>query len=328
MGEIADALRKADSEESPHGGPPSESVGRPPGDVHRSVLRNAHPASPTEAPPIPLEASGPPAPDDRVRSPELPVEALARAAEKTNPAQACLRDPRDHCSQQYRRLAIRLRGMAEARQVRSIVITSAQAGEGKTTTACNLAVAMAMTDRDRRVVLVDLDLHRASIAAALQIDVAIPIEAILRGESTLDEASMETDVDGLFVLANNSPAADSESLLANRRFVELLARLKSRFDWIIIDTPPVLATSDTQMILQHADSALVVARAGLSHVSAVREAIDHISQKQILASFLNSSSTKSQQPGYYEYDRGDHGAPASAAPTGSEEEKQADDDES
>jgi capsular exopolysaccharide synthesis family protein len=232
---------------------------------------------------------------------ERPVLHLSgNGDDKSQPARICLDDPQGHWAQQYRRVAIRLRDMANSRHARSIVITSAQAGDGKTTTSCNLAISLAMTDPNSRVVLVDLDLHRANIAAALGIQVDTPVDAALRGEFTLQQAIMETDVDGLFIVAISRPARDPEKLLAQRTLASMITELESRFDWVIIDAPPILATSDAQVILQHAAAALLVVRAGVSEVRAVHKAIDHLPKKKILGSFMNSSRTRSQQYGYYD----------------------------
>lgn len=215
-------------------------------------------------------------------------------------ARICLTDPQGHSAQQYRRLAIRLRNLANSRQARSIVITSAQAGDGKTTTACNLAIALAMTDHRSRTILVDLDLHRASVSAALGIEPDRPVDAVLRGELKLEQAVLETDLEGLSILATNRHVKDPERLLADPRLAAMIAQLESRFDLVIIDTPPVLATSDAQMILQHAATGLLVVRAGVSAIGAVKRAIDHLPKNKLLASFLNSSKMGSQQRDYYD----------------------------
>jgi len=299
MGEIADALRRAD-----------------PLDPSRTQRKHEHDSEPEYG--LPLRPPSPASPVD-VQSPPArrerePVQHSVRrllevedGIEQSQPARICLDDPQSHSAQQYRRLAIRLRNMATSRHARSIVITSAQAGDGKTTTACNLAVALAMTDENSRVVLADLDLHRAGIASSLGIKIDIPIDAILRGEFTFEQGLIETDVEGFHILAANSSTKRPEQLLARHELASLIANLKSRFDWVIIYTPPVLATSDAQVILQHADAALLVVRAGISPVRAIRRSLDHLPTGKALASFLNSSESKSQHHDYYDDDyQGSH----------------------
>jgi capsular exopolysaccharide synthesis family protein len=315
MGEIADALRRAVPLDSPrtkqeHGAETSRDRGL----SSRPIA--AEPEVETLPPPETAEVF-----------PERPIERpvlrlLAGSHDRSLPARVCLEDPQGHSAQQYRRLAIRLRGMANSREARSIVVTSAQSGDGKTTTACNLAIALTMTNHNSKVVLVDLDLHRASVAAALDVQIDKPVDAVLSGELTLEQATMETDVEGLFILAANTRASEPEQLLGRHTLAAMLATLANRFDWVILDTPPVLATSDAQVILQHADSALLVVRAGVSPVRAILNAVDHLPKRKILASFLNSSRTKSQQHGYYydSYQKSPDPAPAlSSKPDETEE---------
>jgi capsular exopolysaccharide synthesis family protein len=291
MGEIADALRRADPLE-----PPRKEQ------RHGRKSEGDHGVSSRPPTPEPVVATRPQAEAEPNPVEHQVVHLLGDRAYKSIPARISVDEPRSHFAQQYRRLAIRLGDLANSRHARSIMITSAQPGDGKTTTACNLAIALAMTDHDRRVALVDLDLHRASIAAALGIRVEIPIDAVLRGECTLEQATMETDVAGLSILAANSPARDAEHLLAQHTLAAMIAKLESRFDWVIIDSPPILATSDAQVILQHASAALLVVRAGASPVRAVHKALGHLPKKKILACFLNSSRTKSQRHDGYYYD--------------------------
>jgi len=224
---------------------------------------------------------------------------MGQTIDSSLPARIGLDDPRGCFAQQYRRLAIRLRDLARGRQARSIVVTSAQAGEGKTTTASNLAIALATTDHDEKVVLVDLDLHRASIASSLDIQVDTSVEAVIRGESPLSQAIMETDVYGLFIVAANRPARQPDELLAHDTLSALISELESRFDWVVINTPPILAASDAQLILQHAAAALLVVRAGISPVLALQKALDDLPKGKVLGSFLNASPTKVQRYGDY-----------------------------
>jgi capsular exopolysaccharide synthesis family protein len=309
MGEISDALRRAE-----------------PLDLLRAKPQHGG-ESATESSPSPSAPKPPPVLDSQPR-----VETETRAIERRvhrlkedpkdllRPARICLDDPQGHFAQEYRRLAIRLRELAKSRHARSIVITSAQAGEGKTTTACNLAIALSTIDHNSRVVLVDLDLHRASIAPALgiqQIDASV--EAVLRGECTLEQATIETDVYRLAILAGSCPAKKPELLLARHTLADMIASLERSFDWVIIDTPPVLATSDTQVILQHAATALLVARAGVSPVRAIRRALDHLPRNKVLAGFLNSSRSRNQNSDYYHDYHRDPDDPESASQAGPEE---------
>jgi len=304
MGEIVDALRRADEDDSakdrtrreaPSPAPP-QAPARP---SVRDVLRehSPGPAAPVNEPTPEAHASADPAPS----SPRSPL-ALDRLPDPNwKVARTALCDPHGDATQQFRRLAFRTRDVADARNARSIVVTSAQMGDGKTTTICNLAVQMARLDRAQRVVLVDLDLRRPSIASALGIQPDVSIDEVLRGERSLDDALFETDVDGLSVVTLRDATEDPESLLSHPNLAKMIHDLEDRFDRVLIDTPPVLAVTDVQLILRHAAAGIFVARAGRTTVKGINRALELLPMKKLLGSFLNASPNKHTRSGYQYY---------------------------
>jgi capsular exopolysaccharide synthesis family protein len=239
------------------------------------------------------------------------VVLRADGSEKWRPARIAVVEPFGDATQQYRRLAFRVRELADAREARSIVVTSAQSGDGKTTTSCNLAVQLVRLDRALRVVLVDLDLRRGSIAAAFGIEVPVSVNAVLRGERSVEEAILDTDIPGLSILALSRVAEDPESLLAQSSLSAMIRELEREYDFVLIDTPPVLAVSDVQVILRHTSAGLFVARAGQTPVKAIRRALEHLPARKMLGSFLNSRPKPSGLTGYSYYGYG-YGAPSEA----------------
>ncbi len=235
---------------------------------------------------------------DRSRS----IQVLKRDGGDTwCPARVTISDPHGSATQQLRRLAFRVRELADARNARSIVVTSAQMGDGKTTTICNLAVQLARLDQALRVVLVDLDLRRSSVASAMGIQVDVPVDAVLRGEHPVGDAIIETDVPGLSVLALNQLTPNVEWLLANANLHTMIRELESRFNFVLIDTPPLLAVTDAQIILRHAAAGLFLARAGATRVKSIRRAIELLPTQKLLGSFLNATPTAQQASDYPYY---------------------------
>jgi len=265
MGEIADALRRAD---------------------HIEPTRKEPPREPLAAEKVPPRL--PPAEPEKpcVRPPQI----LSRGKDDgRRAARIAITDPDGNATQQYRRLAFRTRELADAKKARSIVVTSAQLGDGKTTTICNLAVQLARLDRARHVILVDLDLRRPSIAATFNLEFDISVDDVLRGDRPLSDAILETDVEGLSILALQHATADPEALLAQPSLRSMIRELESQFDLVLIDTPPVLAVTDAQIILRHVSAGIFVARAGSTSVKAIRRAQDLLPRRKFLGSFLNSS---------------------------------------
>jgi capsular exopolysaccharide synthesis family protein len=306
MGEISDALRRA------AGAPKPKPPLRERSDLDPPRRRTSEP------PPPPHERRRPAPPTNAASTAQPPPPARRREALRTDgdprfsAARITLADPLGPATQQYRRLAFRIRESAEARGARSIVVTSARPLDGKTTTACNLAVQLARLDKALSVILVDLDLRRAGVANSFGFEPEVPVDAVLRGDRRLDDAIVDTDVPGLALLGLSTPAADAETLLALPSLERMIGELSRRFDFVVIDTPPVLATSDAQVILRHADAGIFVARTGKSPVKAVSRALDHIQTRKLLGSVLNASRTQHGLTDYPYYGYGTTGGSSEA----------------
>lgn len=201
-------------------------------------------------------------------------------------------------SEPYRRLAVSLKYVNEARRVRRIMITSAVRGEGKSTTAANLAVACARTGA--RVVLVDLDLHNPTLHRLFGIPQTPGFAGVAIGESTLEEALVHVPVDpGAAPVPkpsanghrNDAPGPGAESdaratigvltaglalydpgeFLQTTPLAELLQRLSEDADLVLIDSPPVLPVSDALTISDHVDGILVLTRFKVLRRSSMQE---------------------------------------------------------
>lgn len=150
---------------------------------------------------------------------------------------------------------------------RTIMVSSAVAGEGKSTVSANLAVAAAAAGR--RVALVDLDLRRPVLAATFGLTDARPdVAAVLNGEAPVANAFHDVDLGAgtnggsLRVLASRPSQATPSALLEKPALSKLIETLSRDFDLVILDTPPLLSVSDAGVIARTADAILVVVRAG------------------------------------------------------------------
>jgi capsular exopolysaccharide synthesis family protein len=211
-----------------------------------------------------------------------------------------LLDPVAPAAASARQLAQQVKRQARHRGMRSIVVTSSLSGDGKTTTSCNLAIALTSLDRSRSVVLVELDLRRPSLAECLSLQVRHGVDEVLAKEVSVDEALLRTDVPGLSVLAVMSGTDNPEHLLASKSLTDLIRSLEKRFSMVIIDTPPVLSVADAASVIDVADGCLLVVRAGRSKIASVRSAIDHLPAEKMLGCCLNFAR-KSKAVASYEY---------------------------
>lgn len=153
---------------------------------------------------------------------------------------------------------------------RVLVITSALHDEGKTTTTANLAAALAGTGN--RVVVVEADLRRPSLLRCLGLAGVVGLSGVITGSTPLDEVLQ--DWDGRFdVLGAGDARPRPSELLASPRVGELVEDLRRRYDFVLLDSPPVLPVADAAMLGRHADGVIVVCRSGRTSRDAVHAAI-------------------------------------------------------
>jgi len=149
-------------------------------------------------------------------------------------------------------------GTAESNTSQLMMITSPEPGDGKTTTALNLAITIALSGRE--VLLVDADMRRSNLHKMIGVDRGPGLADILSGERTA-EVVQDTIVDGLTLLSAGVPSVPPTELLDTERMRALLGSAADRYDVVIVDTPPVLAATDPIVIAPHCDAILVVASA-------------------------------------------------------------------
>ncbi|ACQ79264.1 capsular exopolysaccharide family [Beutenbergia cavernae DSM 12333] len=165
-------------------------------------------------------------------------------------------EPLSTGAEAYRKLRTNLQFLDAGQHVKSIVVTSSMAREGKSTTALNLALALAETNE--RVLLIDADLRRPSVAAQTGIVDAVGLTTVLIGQATMDEVIQSFGVPNLDVLASGEAPPNPSQLIDSEAMVEVLADARARYDYVVIDAPPSLPVADPAIMARHADGALVV----------------------------------------------------------------------
>ncbi|MFO8098596.1 MAG: polysaccharide biosynthesis tyrosine autokinase [Salinibacter sp.] len=149
-------------------------------------------------------------------------------------------------------------GNGTQKQSQTLMVTSAEPGDGKTTTAANMAITMALSGRS--VLLIDADMRRSTAHELFGVNRSPGLADVLV-DARADDIVQKTVVDGLFFLPAGNPQVPPTELLDSERMRTLLAQASDRFDVVIIDTPPVLAASDPIVVAPLCDSTLVVAAA-------------------------------------------------------------------
>lgn len=163
-------------------------------------------------------------------------------------------------------------------QINCYAITSAQEAEGKTTMACNLALLYA--EKGLRVALIDLDLRQPAIHKLFHLENKIGVVEYVKGdvESISDIAHTSKGVD---IITAGSHTPFPGKILGSKRMKELLAALKKEYDYVILDTPPVLVVSDAFLVGQDVDGFLLVCSQHVSRKKDVNAACHSLSEKNI-----------------------------------------------
>lgn len=204
----------------------------------------------------------------------------------------------------YKILRTRVLRRLETNQWRSIAVSGVTAGEGKTLTAINLAIALAQ-DVNTWVFLVDLDLQRPRVANYLGMSGLGGEKGLsdyLLGEATIDSIMYTPNLERLAVIPNFQPVAQSSELLSSPRMLELMRMLENEAPRrvIILDMPPVLASDDVLAFSPQIDSLLLVVGEGATSRDSLRSAKEVLSEMNLLGVVLNRSAERDDNA-YYSY---------------------------
>jgi capsular exopolysaccharide synthesis family protein len=238
------------------------------------------------------------------QSPEAGIFAAARVltpALKPDSRLVCLTDQGGLASEKFRVLGLKLRHMRDQRKLKRIVITGTAPEEGKSLVAANLALNQSRS-KVLKTLLIDGDLRRPTVATRFGIDRSLPgLSECLRGERKLSEVVYKLSGSGLWLLPAGRAPENPLDLMQGGRLPELLDELGKFFDWIIIDTPPVVPVADTTFWMKQADGVLIVIREGVSEKKVVERALDSFDRDALLGIVVNSCSRSDHKDYYSRY---------------------------
>lgn len=206
----------------------------------------------------------------------------------------------------FRHLRSNLRFSSVDHEVRSIVVTSANQGEGKTTVAVSLARMLA--ESGVRTVIIDADLRRPAVSEALGIDGAVGLSSLLSGQITLNEALRATPQKNLFVLPSGVVPPNPSELLGSAKMRNTVERLRDEL-FVIIDAPPVLPVTDAALASTIVDGVVFVARSGSTSKPEARSAYQLLEKAnaRVLGGVLNGMTKADGGDGYYYYSKKNRG---------------------
>jgi protein-tyrosine kinase len=209
-------------------------------------------------------------------------------------------DIRPVFAEQYRKLAGSLHHTQLNRSLKVLMVTSAMAGEGKSLTATNLALTFSESYR-RTVLLIDADLRRPTLHETFQVPNVSGLGDGLRAESE-QKLSLIQVSPRLTLLTAGRPDPDPMSSLTSERMRRVIEEASSRFDWVIVDTPPVGVLPDAKLLASMADGILLVVHAGKTAYTLVQRAVAALGRERILGVVLNQADERAGHAGYSYYD--------------------------
>ena len=169
----------------------------------------------------------------------------------------------------FRKLRTNLQFLAVDNPPKVLVITSSMPSEGKSTTAINMALALA--ESEHRVLLVDGDMRRPSLHKYMDLIGSVGFSTVLSGGATIEQALQETRFPGLTVLAAGAIPPNPSELLGSQSARKLLNELRSKFDYVVLDSTPLLAVTDAAILAAASDGVFIIARYG----STTRDQLNH-----------------------------------------------------
>jgi capsular exopolysaccharide synthesis family protein len=210
-------------------------------------------------------------------------------------------DPRSPGADRFRFLRMCLRELWKAGKLKTLLITSPLPQDGKSTIALNLATTLAEEGK-RSVLLIEADLHRPTLTEQLGLDVREGLADCLEGRLNPFLALRRLEPLNWYLLPAGEPRSNPTELLQTEAFASMLQKLSPLFDWILIDSPPVIPITDALSLARQANATLLVAREGRTPGDAIEKAIAVIGRQRILGIVLNAVEGLDRlYSGYYGY---------------------------
>jgi succinoglycan biosynthesis transport protein ExoP len=218
---------------------------------------------------------------------------------KLDPHLVALTSPGSFAAEQYQGLRLTIERLGRSRTLKVIAVTSPAAGEGKTLTAINLAGALARGSDDARVLLIDADLRRPAVARQLAMTEGGGglSEVVGNAAATLDGVTHKLEAYNLSVIPAGTRIGAVHNILRSPRLDQVLTEARGRYDFIVLDTPPLLPVFDSALLANSVDGVLMVVAANSTPRKLLGEALNLLDPAKVLGIVFNRDA----RPGFGYY---------------------------
>lgn len=215
--------------------------------------------------------------------------------------------PREAPAEEFRAIRTRLNHLQTQQPLRTLVVTSATPAEGKSFTAANLALTQAQL-ADKRVLLADFDFRRPNINRLFQISSSPGITEYLAGKATLENIIRKVQGTNLYLMTAGEMVPNPLELLNLKECKTLIDQLRDHFNWVILDSPPLLFAADGNLLGTMCDGTMLVVRIGTTTFDSVTRALQSLCENNVVGVVVNGArrgELYSKYSYYYGKDRSD-----------------------
>ncbi|REK69269.1 CpsD/CapB family tyrosine-protein kinase [Paenibacillus paeoniae] len=212
-----------------------------------------------------------------------------------------LTNPKSPISESYRSLRTNIDFSSIDEKMQVIMVSSAGPGEGKSTTITNLAITFAQSER--KVVLIDADLRKPTAHHTFSISNRFGLSSVLSQQCSLEEATQHSNVPGMDIITAGAIPPNPAEMLNSKRMSAVIDALRQKYDVILIDTPPLLAVTDAQIVATKSDGVVLVVDQGRVKREIGKKAVQNLQSvnARILGVVLNNVKRRAKEEAYYYY---------------------------
>lgn len=211
-------------------------------------------------------------------------------------------NPKSHIAEAYRILRTNIEFSNIDKNIKTILVTSAQQNEGKSTSISNLASTFASLE-NKKVLIIDCDLRNPSVHKMFNVSNISGLTDVLTGQKDIEKCIEKTKVKNLDILKAGKIPPNPSEILQSKKMRNFMEVIKEYYDYIFIDSPPVGIVTDASILAQYADGTILLVAANEADIEAVKVAKERLEgvNANILGAILNKFEVDSSSYGYYNY---------------------------
>jgi capsular exopolysaccharide synthesis family protein len=208
-------------------------------------------------------------------------------------------DPKSPISEQYRTIRTNIQYSSVDKEIKTLMVTSSGPAEGKSTTVANLAVVFAQLGK--KVLLVDADLRKPTVHRTFGVNNLFGFTTVLTKQATLGSTVLETDEKDLYILTSGPVPPNPAELISSKSMEQFIEEAKEQFDYVLFDTPPLLAVADPQILANKVDGSIYVVFSGKTEIDQAKKAKELLenAQSKLVGVVLNHKELKNNEYYYY-----------------------------